>query len=105
MAFAIRITGVGLSPESAWTQDMVNWWPERQLIKDRRFRLIEEDRGYLDYVAVLSRSEALALHNRFFKRAYEHEQQALAELGVQLLQQAPNLCWVVVNIYEWESGL
>ncbi len=105
MAFSIKITGIGLSPESTWTQDMVNWWPERQLMKDRRFRAVEEDRGYLDYVAVLSRSEALGLHNQFFKRASEYDQQALAELGVRLLQQAPNLCWVVVNIYEWESGL
>lgn len=105
MAFSIRITGIGLSPESTWIQDMVSWWPERELMKDSRFREVNEDAGYVDYVAMLAPSEAMDLHNLHCGKAHKHDQERMMKLGQRLAQEAPSLCWVCVNVYEWESGL
>ena len=105
MAFSINLTGIGLSPKDTWVEDMVCWWPDRDLMKDPRFREVNEDAGYVDYVAVLAPSEALEIHNQHARQPHHYDDERIDKLGKLLSQEAPALCWIFVNIYEWESGL
>jgi hypothetical protein len=104
MAFNVKIFGITEANEGwAWAQDNVSWWDDRVLAEDPRFREVPLNDGYLDYVAVLSPAEAKELADRDADKAMDWQQDAVSTLSEKLKDSA--LHWVVVNIYEWESGM
>lgn len=57
--------------------------------------------GYLDYVAGVTRAEALELAKRFADNTSElHEERA-----DELVKRLANARRAIVQVYEWESGL
>ncbi len=80
------------------------WWPHDELMVDPRFRRLDSD-GYIDAVAVLSLEEARELASKFRGNDRKLFAIAKARLDTNLRLEAPESCWVLVSVYEWESGL
>ena len=95
MAFSIEILGIrwerGQYALERVTGDVGS---ARELMRDPRFRNLSSQAGYLDYVAVLSVNEVLAL-----ARA------AAPDGGSALEESLTGTAFVLVHIFEWESGL
>ena len=105
MATSIKIQGVPRDhAQPIWSVDNVHWWDKRALIEDARFRKIESA-GYIDHVATLSLDEARALAKSQRKRANKLYADRVRELDRCLKKNAPETCWVLISVYEWESGL
>lgn len=101
MAFSIEILGIrwerGQYALERVTGDVGGWRGVRELMRDPRFRNLSSQAGYLDYVAVLSVNEALAL-----ARAAASS----APAGISALEASlAGAAFVLVHIFEWESGL
>jgi hypothetical protein len=98
MAFSIEILGIrwerGQYALERVTGDGGGWRGARELIRDPRFRDLSSQAGYLDYVAALSVNEALALAR------------VVAPDGCSALEASlTGAAFVLVHIFEWESGL
>lgn len=105
MAMSLRITGVPRdNGSSCWSCDAVTWWDAAQLQKDLPFREAAND-GYLDFFVVVSLAEARELHNRFVGKAPDWQRDSVEELERCLANNPPDTVYVVLWLYEWESGL
>ena len=104
MALSVKIQGLPRDDgQPIWSIDNVNWWRPRELIGDERFRAIDEG-GYRDHVAVLSTPEAQELCDRYRQSGAKLQPDQVRLLDQKLALGAPESCWIVVVIYEWESG-
>lgn len=106
MAFATKIQGIPRdNAQPIWSMDNVSWWVERELRSDPRFRQVERDSGYHDHVAILTPREARELGDSFRAKGAKDHAIKLRQLDQRLALEAPESCWIVVSVYEWESGL
>src|SRR5688572_24097006 len=102
MAFSVWLEGVGCGdPTRSWLITNVPW-PERSLRTDSRFRLVDRNAGYADYVAVLTVEEARAI-NAGPLAPFPGREAVAAEIEERLAGTRSGL--VVACVYEWESGL
>ena len=68
---------------------------ERELLNDPRFRDVSQDPSYLDYMAILTVREALDMALRCYGDAgYKDFEKSLEKVS-----------FVLIHIYEWESGM
>jgi hypothetical protein len=105
MAFSLKITGIPRdSGMPVWTVDMPNWWNTAELKAELPFRTISED-GYIDEVVIISVHEARKLQNRFRSHADQFEASKVEKLDGFLAKSPPETRFILLNIYEWESGL
>jgi hypothetical protein len=105
VALSVKIQGLPRDDaRPIWSLDHVNWWRASELVADPRFRSIQEG-GYQDHVAILSRREAQELCDRYRERGARLDPGEVTLLDAKLRLEAPESCWVVVIVYEWESGL
>jgi hypothetical protein len=104
MAFSVQVIGIPRSDrELRWVVEEVAW-PARELQADPRFRAVDLDGTlYLDYIAVLSVREALAINRRYREHPSEHLRRTNEDLEARLAAHDGGL--VVVKVFEWESGL
>lgn len=106
MAFSIKIQGIPRDDgQPIWSIDNVNWWPRKELLGDPRFRAAPRESGYADHVALLSTVEARALAERYRERGETLDPGNTHALDQKLALEPPVSCWVVVSVYEWDSGL
>jgi hypothetical protein len=113
MALSIRIRGVPVRENvPCWSMDNVFWWDMRPLREQYPVREIVDATLYLDYVVVLTPSEALDWNQRFGESyrqmhgsAGTNCSDAIDELTRKLESTRDALRWVIVEQYEWESGL
>jgi hypothetical protein len=102
---SLRFTGVPRDNGSpCWSCDEVSWWDAAELRKDLPFRETAED-GYCDDYVVVSLAEARELHRRFADKAPDWEKDSVDELDRFLASDPPDTVYVVLWMYEWESGL
>jgi hypothetical protein len=100
MAFSIEILGIRWERGQYALQRAAGCLGDaRALMRDPRFREVASQPGYLDVVAVLSVGEALALASASPPPsagvgAYEAFAQSLA-----------GAAFVLVHVFEWDSGL
>jgi hypothetical protein len=121
MAFTIRIIGVPVQDKhSIWIVDNVNWWPMEDFInitgeetKDSRFRQSVNRTLYLDYVGIFNREEFVKLNDgykaRFLAKSnpgswYEEQQKRIGYVD-EYLRQRQDTKWILVERYEWETGM
>lgn len=113
MAFSTRISGIPLHDgEPIWSIDHVFWWKMGELYARYPHRKIES-LAYIDEVLVLTPTEAIEWQQRFreqFNRdpissSIEGWKQCVEELSDKLEATLHNLGWVIVYVYEWESGM
>ena len=101
MALATKIEGVPHSDTDGWIFDGPAWWDAHELRNDPRFRELQINDGYLDYVAVLTPEEAQELAGRYAPRVLDHQK----EDAVHLEDHLQHVRWAIIQVYEWESGL
>ncbi len=87
-----------------WRMDLLPW--NSRLREDPRFRQVpvDETGGYLDYCAVLTTREALALNRPYLEDRLPATREQAEQLRHLLLHETSSGL-VVVSVYEWESGL
>lgn len=100
MAFATKIELVPFANREGGIFDGTAWWDAYELCKDPRFRALQLNDGYLDYIAILTPAEAQELDARFSPRALDHQKEDAERLSERLRE----VRWVIVQVYEWESG-
>lgn len=108
MAYGVRIQGVPREHgKPVWTVDMAMWFKPRRLLKDARFREIRCMSGYVDYVAVLSIEEAKALHDeaRAGTDPLLYDARDAKRVDKYLAGSRSRTRFVMITVYEWESGL
>lgn len=105
MGFSVELTGVPWKAgESCWKiQEVV--WPKHVLEVDARFRTVSLNHGYLDFVAVLTVEEAQEINSRYLDWKLEHWERKNRELQQMLETHRADTDFVVVHIYEWETGM
>ncbi len=121
MASTIRITGVPVRDNHAvWVVDHVMWWPVEDFIgkngqgtADPRFRESVDSTLYLDYVGIFNKQEFEKLNDGYKaaflanpnKKSFHDEQQERMGYVDDYLKQRPDTKWILVEQYEWESGM
>jgi hypothetical protein len=113
MPFSTRIRGVPLrGGETGWSVENVFWWNTWALLKKYPHRELE-GLAYTDYVLVLTPFEAMEWQRRF-REAFEQDPHRLPTAGSRQIVEALSrqleatqydTRWVVVEMYEWESGM
>ena len=112
MAFGVKIRGIPRDDGMPVWQVEAPWWNKMELAEDSRFRIVYSP-GYRDYVAVLEKDEVQALSDRYLED-YKSGIQNFPDhwwishfqrLQKGLAQGPESTRWVLVEIYEWESGL
>jgi len=120
MATTIRIVGVPVQNDRpVWTVDHVHWWRiedfigKKGEIKDPRFRESVDRTMYLDYVGIFNLEEFIQLNDGYRKafladtvKGILHEEQLkrMAQIDAYL-RQRQDTKWVLVEQYEWETGM
>lgn len=95
----IHLTGIPQNAEHPiWKCEYVTW-PIRKLLPDDRFRKHVVGQSYLDYLAVLTVDEVLALNARFL----DHRRQQNEDLNCLLLAHRSTHPMVYVRIVEEDS--
>jgi hypothetical protein len=121
MASSIRIIGVSVRGNGhVWIVDNVNWWPIGDYIPsagkgnmDSRFRESVDSTLYLDYIGIFNREEFVKLndsHRASFLTKNNHgswsdEQQKRIGYVDDYLKQRQDTKWILVEQYEWETGM
>ena len=121
MASAIRIIGVPVQDSrTVWVVDHVMWWPVEDFIgeanqgdTESKFRESVDSSLYLDYVGIFNKEEFINLNDRYKaeflansnKKPLHTEQQKRMEYVDQYLRQRLDIKWVLVEKYEWETGM
>lgn len=113
MAFSVAVYGIPRDHGTPVWKAEAAWWNAQELREDPRFRETEcPESRYLDYVAVLRPDEASELHKTYkpsYKSAEEwpgHWWQPHYEILERGLSSAPKeIGWVMVVVFEWESGM
>ena len=113
MPFSTRIRGVPLKGDApGWSVENVFWWDTWALLEKYPHRVLE-GLAYTDYVLVLTPVEAMEWQRRF-REAFNQDPHRLPSAGSresveacsrQLEATRHDICWVVVEMYEWESGM
>ena len=68
---------------------------EWELLRDPRFRNVSENPSYLDYMAILTVKETLDIARRCYSdTGYKDLEESLEKVS-----------FVLIHIYEWESGM
>lgn len=67
MALGLKLTGVSDKNKgvNTWSLTDVNWWDERELCRDERFKKISIKQGQKVYRAILTVEEAQKLNSRY----------------------------------------
>ena len=121
MASTIRIIGVSVRGNGhIWIVDHVNWWPIGDFIPiagkgsmDPRFRESVDSTLYLDYIGIFNREEFVKLNDgykaSFLAKKdvgfwYDEQQKRIGYVD-EYLQQRQDTKWILVEQYEWESGM
>ena len=104
MAFSVQVIGIPRNDrELRWVVDGLAW-PAREMQEDPRFRMVDLDGTmYVDYLALLSAREAIAINRRYLNNPVEHMRRPNMDLQARLEAHDGGL--VVARVYEWESGL
>ena len=121
MATRIRIIGVPVQGNrEVWVVDHVLWWPVEKYVQKighgdavPGFRESVDSTLYLDYVGIFNKEEFVRLndsHKAEFladaRRNLVHaEQQKRMKEMDDLLKQRHDIKWILVEQYEWESGM
>ena len=121
MASAIRIIGVPVQDSrTVWVVDHVMWWPVEDFIgeanqgdTESKFRESVDSSLYLDYVGIFNKEEFINLNDRYKaeflansnKKPLHNEQQKRMGYVDQYLRQRLDIKWVLVEKYEWETGM
>jgi hypothetical protein len=113
MAFSVKIRGIPIKDDQPlWSVDNVIWWDIPLLMQNYPGREIEDQNLYLDYVIVLTPDEAVLWNERFRedcqkKGLLQHEDgiKQIKELGDKLETSKNTLRWILIERYEWESGM
>lgn len=112
MAFTVKIHGVpARDAHTGWMFDDIVWWRMQELQEKYPCREIQDETAYLDYVLVLTPTEA-ATWNRYFIESAQKDGlwqtkdwiARMQKLTDQMETTAGSLRWIVVERYEWESG-
>jgi hypothetical protein len=113
MAFSVKIRGVPVEDgASCWSFDNIFWW-DMNLVRERLpVREIVDATLYQDYVVIMTPAEAIEW-NRSFSDSYRKahaaagacDNDAIDRLGQRLESTRDAMRWIVVERYEWESGL
>ncbi len=113
MAFSTRIHLVPVkTAQLSQSVDSVFWWNVQELFEKYPYRQIES-LAYLDYVVVLTPTEAIEWQSHFRDKFIQNQmsnaipnwQQRVDQLSQLLENQRHDVRWVIVELYEWESGL
>ena len=121
MATRTRIVGVPVQDKHpVWVVDYILWWPMGTLIGNigtqnavSGFRESVDSTLYLDYVGIFNKEEFVRLNDdykaRFLadedKKPLHAEQQGRMRDVDTMLKQHLDIKWILVEQYEWESGL
>ncbi len=85
------------------------WWNRREFFKQFREREIDTNNPfYVDYGYLLTVGEAIAWNNSCqeeYLAANQHIRPQLKQDMQQLTEYLKKAKWVIVESYEWESGL
>ena len=114
MPFGVIVTGISrVDGEDLFRQEPV-WWNSDWLRKDSRFRQVDLNQSYYDYIAELSVEEVKQLHEHFlpvategvyqFAAWQERIQPIIKVLEEALYQNADLYAHFKVHVFEWESG-
>jgi hypothetical protein len=97
------------SGQSGWILDFPLWWDRRAFFTQYGSRQIDTGNPtYVDYGLLLTAWEAIAWDERsreIFERDPRSRQPFFAELMLNLQTKLKAASWVIVESYEWESGL
>ena len=121
MASTIRIMGISvLQNGDIWIVDGVRWWPMEDFIPnagqgsmDPRFRESVDSTLYLDHVGVFNREEFIALNDAYKagflakvgeSSSYDDQRARMRDVDDNL-KQSSSTKWILVEQYEWESGM
>ena len=113
MPFSTRIRGVALrGDEPGWSVENVFWWDTWALLEKYPHRILE-GLAYTDYVLVLTPVEAMEwqrhLREAFDRDPNRHSAAAQYEsveaFSRRLEATQYDIRWVIVEMYEWESGM
>ena len=117
MAFRVRVVGVPVQDGSAvWVVDYVLWWPVDDYIgRNARpeFRESVDSSLYLDHVGIFNKEEFIRLNDEYkasflanpAKKQIHAEQQKRMDVVDQHLKKHLDTKWILVEQYEWESGM
>ncbi len=120
MATTIRIIGVPVQDNhTVWVVDHVLWWPVDDFIgknnqsAEPKFRESVDSSLYLDYVGVLNKEEFIKLNDDYKsqflanadKKPLHDEQQKRMGYIDQYLRQRLDTKWILIEKYEWETGM
>lgn len=121
MATRMRIIGVPVQDNlNVWAVDYVLWWPVDDFIgktgqetAEPKFRESVDSSLYLDYVGIFNREEFINLNDRYKaeflansnKKPLHNEQQKRMGYVDQYLRQRLDIKWILVEKYEWETGM
>ena len=121
MATRIRIIGVPVQGNrEVWVVDHVLWWPVEKYVQKLGhedaipgFRESVDSTLYLDYVGIFNREEFINLNDRYKaeflansnKKPLHNEQQKRMGYVDQYLRQRLDIKWILVEKYEWETGM
>ena len=121
MATRIRIIGVPVQANhEIWVVDHVLWWPVEDYVgkigREKAvpgFRESVDSTLYLDYVGIFNKEEFARLndsHKAEFladvrRKPIHAEQQVRMKDIDNHLKQRQDIKWILVEQYEWESGM
>lgn len=114
MPFDVIVSGISkVDGEVLFKLEPV-WWNAAWLGKDERFKEVDLNQSYYDYIAELSVDEVRKMHEHFKPVAtegvYEYDawqeriQPILKELDEALYQNSDLYAHFKVHVFEWESG-
>ena len=114
MPFGVIVTGISkVDGEDLFRLEPV-WWNADWLRKDERFKQVDLNQSYYDYMAELSVEEVKQLHEHFKSVAtegvYKYDawqeriQPIIKELEEALYRNPDLYAHIKVHVFEWESG-
>lgn len=117
----MRIIGVPVQDNlNVWAVDYVLWWPVDDFIgktgqetDEPKFRESVDSSLYLDYVGIFNKEEFINLNDRYKaeflanlnKKPLHNEQQKRMGYVDEYLRQRLDIKWILVEKYEWETGM
>ncbi|MFZ5856326.1 MAG: hypothetical protein ACOYZ6_05810 [Chloroflexota bacterium] len=121
MATRIRIIGVPVQGNrEVWVVDHVLWWPVEKYVQEighedaiPGFRESVDSTLYFDYVGIFNKEEFVRLndsHKAEFladarrKPVHAEQQKRMSDID-DYLKQRQDTKWILVEQYEWESGM
>jgi hypothetical protein len=95
--------------QPGWIKDFPLWWDRRAFFEKYKDRMIDTGNPfYVDYGLLLTMGEAMAWHKRClesFSRDPESKKVHFVESLAWWEAKLKETSWVIVESYEWESGL